>query len=174
MKNCPIGLICEHFDCRPQICNDYANPVELPYQVWSEDGIYPQGTLVCQLPELRDDWDWKEPEYVSINRSHYNVYTDRIRALLQAEGWGGHCELPYSYDAPKKALLVNCTYLLKDTDLDLDTGVNDCNPTVRGFAPALPIDLHFAPRPEEIERDLEPDGFCGRLLLWDDYYEFDM
>lgn len=157
MKECPIGLICKQFDCRPQICHDYAAPIDLPYEIWSSDGYYPKGALVCQLPEFEEYPDCEESDWVLYNRAEHNFRIDRIRIEMEAEGWGGLCELPYFYD------LENCC-LFVDTDYS----------RTYGFARAIPFALHFRPSAQEMERDLEPDGFCGTLLLWDEYYEFDM
>jgi hypothetical protein len=69
-------------------------------------------------------------------------------------------ETPYFYNEEKRALVV--TVNVSDGELEHS-----------GFNSALPLDLHFRPSKEEIERNLEPDGFYT-FPIWDEYYEFDM
>lgn len=156
-EECPIGLICEHFDCRPKVCWDSAAPIDLPYEIRLSYDDYPNGVFVCQLPELEKYPNREESDWVLYHRGERNFRIARIRAEMEAEGWGGFCELPYFYDGEQRALVVTA---------DLE------NP-YKGFLQAVPLDFYLRPQPDEIERDLKPDGFCHQLI-WDEYDEYAM
>lgn len=175
-EECPIGLICEHFDCHPKVCRDYAAPIDLPYEIWLDDGYYPKGAFICQLPEFEDYPDREETDWVLYNRAERNFRIARIRAEMEAEGWGGICELPYSYNASMQALVVHSECFLEGEDLGFDPAEVDVKGCIKGgFIRALPLDLHFIPTREAIQMHLDTDGFCySSFLIWDEYYEFDM
>lgn len=176
-EECPIGLICEYFDgCSQQTCYDYAAPIVLPYRICDSDDLYREGTFVCQLPEFEEDPDCDESEVALTNRYERNLWIARIRAEMEAEGWGGICELPYSYNASMQALVVHSECFLEGEDLGFDPAEVDVKGCIKGgFIRALPLDLHFIPTREAIQMHLDTDGFCySSFLIWDEYYEFDM
>lgn len=176
--NCPIGLICEYFECRRDVCADYAKPIPLPYKFCDVyDRNYPKGTLISFLPECDEHLDFDEPEYVAANRDEYNERVERVRRMMAEGGWHGFSELPYKFDEELKALVVTHEHLLKGTELLSDLGENGdlLFHGTRGFCAALPINDPVVPHPDNYFSDIEADGFCRFLLLWDtDFYEDEM
>lgn len=167
---CPIGLICEYFECRPSLCADYAAPVPLPFIFWELDGWgYPKGTLICDLPQYQEDeYEPDEPEHMIIARDNYNAQVERIRRFMIEGGWHGYCDLPYKYDAKSQALVVVWEHLLRGDDLEFDKEgkIDFLNYEDRGFLTALPLDDPFIPKPERYQWDIQKDGFCYNYLIW--------
>ncbi len=176
--NCPIGLICEYFECRRDVCAEYAAPIPLPYKFCDRhETNYPIGTLISFLPECDERFDFDEPEYVATIRDEYNERVERIRRMMNEGGWHGFSELPYKFDEELKALVVQHEHLLKGTELEADLGEYRGLPYYgdRGFCAALPINDPVVPQPDNYFSDIEADGFCRQLLLWDtDFYEDEM
>lgn len=154
MCECPIGLICELMVCEPYVCQHYANPVPLPYTVWSYDYPYPKGTLISQLPDLVNEND--DPLYELQWAANQNIWMGRVRQSMIEGGWGGYSMLPYYWDADQRCLEVTTsTPVLPDIE-------GSKTSEDYGFEVAVSI----SDCPKYYKPDIDSDGFWKSNLVW--------
>ncbi|MEH2280636.1 MAG: hypothetical protein V7K90_04725 [Nostoc sp.] len=148
MSDCPIGLICDHFECdafdrrmHRTLCFNLAKPWPLPYSCFviaSEwRAIYGFRVEIPSYAE-HDSCDEHEIE----NTVRYNHWIESIRHGFWEGGWWEAIKLPYK-SHPDGGLLVF-------KDLDLDESVTFACPWnfpythdqyrhFKGFEPPVPI-----------------------------------
>lgn len=181
--DCPIGLICEYFECRPQVCANYARAVPLPFYFWDIDNyLYLKGALISCLPDFEEDpeiedsdlpdedygsWQFEHPDLFLDERENYNAWIERVRQSMREGGWHGSCDLPYRFNPSLQALQVFDLLILRGDDELFDKGTRDpLDYSDRGFCPALLVKAPMVPNPSAYTWDLRLDGFCYHELLW--------
>lgn len=166
MTNCPIGLICEYFECDHYgsgYCQDLADPWPLPY--FKEPCWMPGVGFLVILPAYK--WDCPNIEYMITENERYNRWVERVRDDYWLYGWWNAIDLPYEEHPGGGILVIH--------DLRLDESITfshpwrynpkvkyDISPTHwEEFMRPVPLDGYRHSSTENIE----PDGFYRDWLL---------
>lgn len=172
--NCPIGLICEHFECDrygDSYCQDLADPWPLPY--WVEPCWMPGVGLLVILPAY--EWDCPNIEHMIIENSRYNRWVERVRNDYWLAGWWNAIDLPYQAHPEGGVLVIH--HLKLDEEITFSRPwhyspeiKDDTSPTHwEMFMPPVPLSGYRHPFTKDY---IEPDGFYRDWLLrWPSDFE---
>ncbi|MDZ8056542.1 MAG: hypothetical protein RMX63_34525 [Aulosira sp. ZfuCHP01] len=144
-KECPIGLICEHFECDRSYCFELAKPWPLPCDEtfyiapkWKDFYVF-----VVEIPDYREHDSNDECRINQID--DYNHWVGHIRLELWLYGWWNALELPYQ-SHPDGGLLV-VKYLELDSDVTFASpwefdGYQRYRTCWEYFVPPVPVDAY--------------------------------
>lgn len=170
MIECPIGFICEFFECDRRICNRLSYPWPLPFflnPVW-----LPGVSLVVVIPGFSEDLPEYEHELEAFHE--YNEDIAIVRQELWLNNWWVAIDIPYE-SHPEGGLKV-IHYLSMD-DAQLSSSLWDDRYKREQFAPAVPVDCYQqfykdSPLKYYKESNFDDDGFFKSYKL--DYSDFMM
>jgi len=160
MTECPIGLICEFFECERSYCQNLADPWPLPYLV--NPGWMPGIGLLVSLPT--HDWDCPNVEHLIIENENYNRWVETVRHFCWQGGWWDAVDLPYQFHPDGGLLVIHDRPLDESTTLsccwDFEDGYQRYRSHWDGFMPPVPINGFKLIYGEFSGKELiEADGF---------------
>lgn len=164
MSECPIGLICEHFEnnCR-YYCAELAKPWPLPLEKQFDFKLFKEFGFKVVVPTYEEYSSNQEWEIEVTNR--YNEWAGQVREELWLAGYYNAIDLPYQYHPDGGIEVIY--------HLPLDSDVTFSSPwTSKGhayspshleeFMPPIPINSW----PHEWAGDIEADGFYNDWLIY--------
>lgn len=170
MKDCPIGLICDYFECNVfggctnrAYCQELAKPWTLPY--WVEPCWMPGVGLLVTLPAC--EWDCANEEHEIAIQDRYNEWVERIREDYWLGGWWEATDLPYQPHPDGGLLVIHQLRLDKDITFscpwrDIRKRSADTYPECwEQFTPPVRLNRHRHPW----DKKIQDDGFYPPWVL---------
>ncbi len=136
MTKCPIGLICEFFDCDNRQCFQLVKPWPLPYCDRSFDIEWrTKWGFLVEIPQYNDSYTGDPDKDESIHR--YNEWVGHIRQELWYSGWWEAIKIPLQ-PHPSGGLLVT-DRLRMEQSVTLACSLDYYQELDSGFEPPVPI-----------------------------------
>ncbi|MDZ7956539.1 MAG: hypothetical protein RMY34_01295 [Aulosira sp. DedQUE10] len=164
-KECPIGLICEFFECDRDYCFELVEPWKLPYEIY--DFGHPESRkLIVGIPEY-EEYGYSNCDAILERTNRYNEWVGRVRDNLWLGGWWNAVDLPYEFH-PSGGLMVT-KHLRLDGLVNFTSCLVFANGFRRdkvcweGFYPAVPVngyELYFHEKPPTFKEEDFVDAFC--------------